>query len=54
MLLLWNIGMVPRKERILCEQNQLLMNYSDEQLKQRYKFGRNRIMYLSDMSRDQI
>ena len=31
-----------------------LMNYSDEQLKQRYRFGRNKIMYLSDMSRDKI
>ena len=28
--------MVPRKNRVFREQNPLLMNYSDEQLKQRY------------------
>ena len=32
----WNIGMLPMKERVFRGQNPLLMNYSDEQLRQRY------------------
>jgi hypothetical protein len=32
----------------------LLMNYSDEQLRQRYRFGRNSIMFLADFLRDKI
>jgi len=31
-----NIGMVPRKERVFRGQSPLLMNYSDEQLRQGY------------------
>ena len=30
------------------------MNFSDEQLRQRYRFGRNSIMYLSDLLKDKI
>jgi hypothetical protein len=32
----WNIGMAPRKEDVFRGQNPLLMNYSDEQLRQWY------------------
>ena len=32
----WNIGMVSRKKHVFRGRNPLLMNYSDEQLKQRY------------------
>jgi len=30
------------------------MNYSDEQLRQRYRFGRDSIMFLTDLLRDNI
>jgi hypothetical protein len=38
----------------MCGQNPLLMDYSDEQLRQRYRFGRDSIMYLSDLLRDKL
>ena len=31
-----NIGMMPRKKRVFRGQNPLFMNYSNEQLRQRY------------------
>ena len=50
----WNIWVVPRKDRVFRGQNPLLMNVSDEELRQRYRFGRDIIMYLSDLFRDKI
>ena len=50
----WNIWEVPRKDRVFRGQNPLVMDFSDEQLRQRYRFGRDSIMYLSDLLRDQL
>lgn len=52
----WNLHVweVPRKDRVFRGQNPLLMDYSDEQLRQRYRFGRDSIMYLSDLLRDKL
>lgn len=52
----WNLHVweVPRKDRVFRGQNPLLMDFSDEQLRQRYRFGRDSIMYLSDLLRDKL
>ena len=50
----WNIWVVPRKDRVFRGQSPLLMNVSDEELRQRYRFGRDINMYLSDLFRDKI
>jgi hypothetical protein len=38
----WNLHVweVPRKDRVFRGQNPLLIDFSDEQLRQRYIFGR--------------
>ena len=52
----WNIHLweVPWKDRVFRGQNPLLMDFSDEQLRQRYRFGGDSIMYLSDLLRDKL
>ena len=52
----WNLHVwgVPRKYRVLRGQNPLLMDFLDEQLRQRYRFGRDSIMYLSYLLRDKL
>jgi hypothetical protein len=52
----WNLHVweVPRKDRVFRGQNPLLMDFLDEQLRQRYRFGRDSIMYLSDLLRDKL
>ena len=50
----WNIWLVPRKDRVFRGQNPLLRNLSDEQLRQRYRFGWDSIMYLSNLLRDKL
>jgi hypothetical protein len=37
----WNIWVVPRKDRVFRGQIPLLMNVSNEELRQRYRFGRD-------------
>jgi hypothetical protein len=43
----WNLHVweVPRKDRVFRGQNPLLMDYSDEQLRQRYRFGRDSLSF---------
>ena len=50
----WNIWVVPRKDRVFRGQNPLFMNVSNEELRQRYRLGRDINMYLSDLFMDKI
>ncbi|CAC5399721.1 HARBI1 [Mytilus coruscus] len=50
----WNLGPLPRKERVFRGQDPLQMNFSDEQLRQRFRFGRESIEYISDLLRDDL
>lgn len=44
----------PRKERIFRSNEELSLNFTDEELRARYRFGRQGIIFLADLLRDKL